>query len=140
MIKSDCHMHTCFSADSEATVTSMLDAAVEKGLEGVCITDHMDLDFPETPDFPANAFQFDLDEYFGQLNRLKEQYKGKLDLRIGVEIGLQKHLGEAYHRLTEAYPFDFVIGSVIIVKSLKEERMKKFTGWLSGKHWRMWRQ
>ena len=50
MIKSDCHMHTCFSADSEATVTSMLDAAVEKGLEGVCITDHMDLDFPETPD------------------------------------------------------------------------------------------
>ena len=56
MIKSDCHMHTCFSADSEATVTSMLDAAVEKGLEGVCITDHMDLDFPETPDFPANAF------------------------------------------------------------------------------------
>ena len=41
MIKSDCHMHTCFSADSEATVTSMLDAAVEKGLEGVCITDHM---------------------------------------------------------------------------------------------------
>ena len=22
MIKSDCHMHTCFSADSEATVTS----------------------------------------------------------------------------------------------------------------------
>ena len=34
-------MHTCFSADSEATVTSMLDAAVEKGLEGVCITDHM---------------------------------------------------------------------------------------------------
>ena len=70
------------SADSEATVTSMLDAAVEKGLEGVCITDHMDPDFPETPDFPANAFQFDLDEYFGQLNRLKEQYKGKLDLRI----------------------------------------------------------
>ncbi len=65
---------------------------------------HMDLHFPETPDFPANAFQFDLDEYFGQLNRLKEQYKGKLDLRIGVEIGLQKHLGEAYHRLTEHIP------------------------------------
>ena len=53
--KRDCHMHTCFSADSEATVTSMLDAAVEKGLEGVCITDHMDLDFPETPDFAGKC-------------------------------------------------------------------------------------
>ena len=121
-------MHTCFSADSEATVTSMLDAAVEKGLEGVCITDHMDLDFPETPDFPANAFQFDLDEYFGQLNRLKEQYKGKLDLRIGVEIGLQKHLGEAYHRLTEAYPFDFVIGSVHLVGGQDPYYRKIFEG------------
>lgn len=56
MIKSDCHMHTCFSADSEATVTSMLDAAVEKGLEGVCITDHMDLDFPETRIFRQMHF------------------------------------------------------------------------------------
>ena len=121
-------MHTCFSADSEATVISMLDAAVEKGLEGVCITDHMDLDFPETPDFPANAFQFDLDEYFGQLNRLKEQYKGKLDLRIGVEIGLQKHLGEAYHRLTEAYPFDFVIGSVHLVGGQDPYYRKIFEG------------
>ena len=128
MIKSDCHMHTCFSADSEAPVTFMLDAAVEKGLEGVCITDHMDLDFPETPDFPANAFQFDLDEYFGRLNRLKEQYKDKLDLRIGVEIGLQKHLGEAYHRLTETYPFDFVIGSVHLVGGQDPYYRKIFEG------------
>ena len=124
-------MHTCFSADSEAPVTFMLDAAVEKGLEGVCITDHMDLDFPETPDFPANAFQFDLDEYFGRLNRLKEQYKDKLDLRIGVEIGLQKQL-DPYILLADRI--------LIIVKSLKEKRMKKFTGWLSGKRWKMWRQ
>ena len=120
MIKSDCHMHTCFSADSEAPVTFMLDAAVEKGLEGVCITDHMDLDFPETPDFPANAFQFDLDEYFGRLNRLKEQYKDKLDLR--------KHLGEAYHRLTETYPFDFVIGSVHLVGGQDPYYRKIFEG------------
>ena len=42
----DSHMHTEFSTDSEAPVRSMLDAAVERGLGSVCITDHMDLDFP----------------------------------------------------------------------------------------------
>ena len=111
MITSDCHMHTRFSADSDAEVCSMLDAAVDKGLEAVCITDHIDYDFPATPDFPANSFQFDVDEYFATLTELKEKYKGKLDVRIGVEIGLQAHLGEAYKKLTESYPFDFVIGS-----------------------------
>ena len=80
-------MHTRFSADSDAEVCSMLDAAVDKGLEAVCITDHIDYDFPATPDFPANSFQFDVDEYFSTLTEWKEKYRGKLDVRIGVEIG-----------------------------------------------------
>ena len=33
-IRSDCHMHTEFSTDSQASVRSMLDAAAECGLEG----------------------------------------------------------------------------------------------------------
>ena len=53
MITCDAHMHTRFSEDSDASVHSMLDAAVNKGMQAVCITDHLDKDFPETPDFPA---------------------------------------------------------------------------------------
>ena len=45
-ISCDAHMHTDFSTDCESSVRSMLNAAVEKGLRTVCITDHMDLDFP----------------------------------------------------------------------------------------------
>ena len=110
MIACDAHMHTRFSEDSDASVHSMLDAAVNKGMQAVCITDHLDKDFPETPDFPAGAFMFDLDEYFSRLTQLKTEYQKKLEVRIGVEIGLQPHLGEYYKELTEKYPFDFVIG------------------------------
>ena len=46
MIRCDAHMHTRFSEDSDSSVHSMLDAAVEKGLETVYITDHLDKDFP----------------------------------------------------------------------------------------------
>lgn len=41
MIRSDFHMHTAFSTDSEEAVESMLNRAVERGLYSVCITDHM---------------------------------------------------------------------------------------------------
>ena len=47
MIACDAHMHTRFSEDSDASVHSMLDAAVNKGMQAVCITDHLDKDFPE---------------------------------------------------------------------------------------------
>ena len=46
MIRCDQHMHTEFSTDSEASVRSMLDESVERGLQSVCITDHLDLDYP----------------------------------------------------------------------------------------------
>ena len=42
MIRCDAHMHTRFSEDSDASVHSMLDAAIERGMEAVCITDHLD--------------------------------------------------------------------------------------------------
>ena len=45
MIACDAHMHTRFSEDSDASVHSMLDAAVNKGMQAVCITDHLDKDF-----------------------------------------------------------------------------------------------
>ena len=115
MIRCDAHMHTRFSEDSDASVHYMLDAAIERGMEAVCITDHLDKDFPQTPDFPAGAFLFDLGNYFQRLTQLKEEYQKKLEVRIGVEIGLQPHLGEYYKELTEKYPFDFVIGSVHLI-------------------------
>ena len=39
-------------------------------------------------------------------------------MRIGIEIGLQPHLGGRYRELTQAYPFDYVIGSVHLIRGL----------------------
>lgn len=43
----DTHMHTAFSTDSEASPESMIEASIELGLGGICITDHMDYDYPK---------------------------------------------------------------------------------------------
>ena len=81
----DYHVHTCFSGDSDASLKDVLARAVSLSLPEICITDHMDFDYPNQPDF----FLFDVQEYFSSLMALREEYADRLSVRIGVELGLQ---------------------------------------------------
>ena len=77
-MRADCHMHTYFSGDSEAKPEDMVLAAIDKGLEAICFTDHEDIDY-----FCDDIeFVFDPETYFKELGALKEKYKEKLDIRM----------------------------------------------------------
>lgn len=108
MIQADMHMHTWFSTDSEACPRDMTDEAVRKGLKTICFTDHFDKDDLEW----GEEGIFDVDAYFVEMQKLQEEYAGKLNIRIGIELGLRTYLKDYYEELTKKYPFDFVIGSV----------------------------
>lgn len=108
MIQADMHMHTWFSTDSEACPRDMADEAVRKGLKIICFTDHFDKDDMEW----GEEGIFDVDAYFVEIQKLQEEYAGKLNIRIGIELGLRTYLKDYYEELTKKYPFDFVIGSV----------------------------
>ncbi len=107
----DMHMHTSFSTDSKALPASMLDAAIQRGLPGICLTDHLDYDYPDEP----GSFLLDVDKYFPVMQALQADYAGKLPVRIGIELGLQPHLAKQLANLVHSYPFDFVIGSSHVV-------------------------
>lgn len=115
MITSDSHMHTAFSTDSDTPARAMIEGAVKKGLTSVCITDHWDEDFPFYEDLGKDAFRFDLEQYFQELQELKAEYADKIEVRIGIELGMQPHLGNFCREFVKKYPFDFVIGSVHVV-------------------------
>ena len=108
MIQADMHMHTWFSTDSEACPRDIADEAVRKGLKTICFTDHFDKDDLEW----GEEGIFDVDAYFVEMQKLQEEYAGKLNIRIGIELGLRTYLKDYYEELTKKYPFDFVIGSV----------------------------
>lgn len=112
-MKSDFHMHTYFSSDAEVQPKDMVERAIQIGLETICFTDHYDKDYPKYAD--TEEFQLDADRYFSEMKELQEKYKNQIDIRIGVETGLQPHLGEFWHDFVRKYPFDFVIGSVHVV-------------------------
>ena len=115
MITSDFHMHTSFSTDSDTDPEAMVRGALEKGLQTICITDHMDRDYPFCEELGENAFLFEVDEYFRKLRELQEKYAGQIEIRIGMELGLQPHLGGFCREVTKKYPFDFIIGSLHVL-------------------------
>lgn len=107
MIYIDSHTHTSFSGDSDTPPQSQIEKAIALGMPAFCITDHQDFDFPPSEDI----FTFDTDAYFKKLFQLKDDYKDQIDLRIGVELGLQPDMPTDIASYTRRYPFDFIIGS-----------------------------
>ena len=102
----DYHLHTDFSGDSTTPPRAQIERAIQLGMDSLCITDHHDYDVDSIIDFTL-----DLDPYMSSLARLQEEYRDRIDVRIGIELGLQVHLKDYFKELTRRYPFDFVIGS-----------------------------
>ena len=110
-MKHDYHIHTHFSGDSKALPENTIKQAIMLGLKSICITEHHDMDFPDEP----NPFELDADTYLKEYEALKEKYRDLIDIRTGVELGLQPHLGARLKQYTDSYPFDFIIGSTHLV-------------------------
>lgn len=108
---SDYHVHTSFSGDCSVSPQIMVEEAVKKGIRHLCLTDHMDYDYADG----GVCFEFDPKDYFQRLLPLKEQYRDRIDLNIGIELGLQPYLSKKHHNLVFSNSFDFVIGSVHLV-------------------------
>ncbi len=112
MIHSDFHLHTSFSGDSRTPMKDMIERGIAIGLKTMCFTEHMDLDYdPQCPD----NFELDTEQYLKSYLYYKEEYKDKINLRFGVELGLQPHLAKKHGQYLLEYPFDFVIGSSHLV-------------------------
>lgn len=112
MIIADYHVHSDFSGDSKATMESMIERGIELGLKRICFTDHMDYDYPHKGDI---SFVFDPEPYVKKLQLLKEQYKNRIEVLTGIELGLQPQVTEHFQALMKEYSFDFAIGSTHVV-------------------------
>lgn len=120
----DTHMHSQFSGDSHAPLDSMILSSIRKGLDGICFTDHLDIDYPDDPDM----FLLDLPNYYTSVIANQEKYAGKLPIRFGIELGLQPHLAALHEDILSQYPFDFVIGSSHVVHGVDPYFAKFYEG------------
>lgn len=117
-IKMDTHIHTSFSTDSETDMQEQILSAHAKGFNGVCITDHMDYNFPASAlEHPVAGipFCFDLESYFKKIDRLKQT--APIHVLTGVECGLQllPDVIAKNKKLCQNEKFDYIIGSLHLV-------------------------
>lgn len=113
MIRADYHVHSYYSSDSDTPLEAIIETAIKQGFDTLCLTDHHDIDFPVLEN--GMDFQLDATHYTKELERLKSQYADKIDIRIGVEMGLMPHISREVSEFINVYPYDFVIGSSHLV-------------------------
>lgn len=107
MFLTDDHLHTRFSFDGKAEPEEVCEQALKLGLSEIAITDHMDI-YSNKP----YGYILDCPAWYEKMQSLKEQYRGRLLVHTGIELGQpQINPGETKAFL-EAYPVDFIIGSV----------------------------
>lgn len=113
----DTHIHSDYSTDSQTPAEAQVQQAVRLGLSEICITDHMDYDFPEGILPHPNAFIFDVQNYQEKLGILREKYP-EIILSTGVECGLQNtpQTREKNRRLAQDNNWDYIIGSLHLIQ------------------------
>ena len=115
-ITADCHLHSSHSGDSDTPMESMVLEGISRGLTTMCFTEHMDMDYPDSPDGPGSMFLLNADSYLYELACLKEKYQDKIRLLFGLELGLQPEIIRKNAVYAKSYEFDFIIGSTHICK------------------------
>lgn len=116
----DYHMHSLHSVDGKMTVEDACIKAIALGIDEVAFTDHIDLDWPD-PDIVFNIK--DMDQYMYDIEAARKKFKGEIEIKTGIEIGLQSHVLSHTSHIIKSYPFDFVIASIHII-----ERMDPYIG------------
>lgn len=129
----DFHIHPDFSIDAEGSIDEYCRAALDKGLQEICFTTHLDSD-PEREDCVVRVegkivSVFDdswLIAYENAIREANEQYsKQGLEVRLGVEVDFFEGVEEKLPGKFFDTEFDMIIGSVHLIDhkaiTIKEE-------------------
>ena len=115
MIQADFHIHSSFSADSFASMESVVESAIKKNLKHICFTEHLDYDFPASDEYPSEAWLLNIDSYLYELLLCREKYDDKIKIGFGLELGLQKQIIDKVITASNSQPFDYIIASIHVV-------------------------
>lgn len=102
------HIHTfrCRHMDDDKQERDYIEAAMKAGCKRIWFTDHAP--------FEGNIFGFrmhyeELPNYVSTLKELKEEYTGRIEVKIGLEIEYLEPYADYYKRLHDSGNFDVLL-------------------------------
>ncbi|MGB9695552.1 MAG: histidinol-phosphatase HisJ family protein [Caldisericaceae bacterium] len=126
-IVEDLHIHSKFSKDSKEEPEKYLPVAIERGIEYLGFSEHIDLD-PVDKDFGYYKYD-EARECYLELN---EKYGDRLNFLFATELTYQSTLEESVRAALRDKPYDYVIGSVHRLEGFTISGPKG-TGYFEGK-------
>lgn len=116
----DYHVHTYYSDDSTYPMEDCILDAIDKGIQEIAITDHVDYgvknDWDEGKEIIYRHGEpianVDYPKWEKELCYLREKYQDQISIKMAMEFGMQMHTIDKFQKLFHRYPFDFIILSI----------------------------
>ena len=112
IIYSDLHMHGDYS-DAKGSLREFVESAIGKGLDTIGFSDHSPVPFENE----WSTKKEDFSSYVNEVMELKEEYRGRINILLGVELDYIDGIDVKGYMGFEKIPFDYFIGSVHYVYS-----------------------
>ena len=103
----DFHMHTDSSPDGTDSALTMCEAAIQKGIEHIAITDHLDF-----PDYETDRYADRVERAWEEMNLAKKETEGQLTVALGIEIGSPLLMPTLTKQILGIHSYDFVLASL----------------------------
>lgn len=122
----DYHVHSEFSDDSVFPVNDVCALAIERGIDEICFTDHVDFEIrPDWDEYRADpscapiiegqpSINVDYERYFPTIAEARDRFADELAVKTGMEFGVQSHTVRRFDELFERFAgeWDFTILSI----------------------------
>ncbi|WP_320047399.1 histidinol-phosphatase HisJ family protein [uncultured Ilyobacter sp.] len=120
MYLTDYHIHTNWSHDGRDSMEKIAESAINKNVQEICFTDHFEL--------TEDRDRIDYSNYLLEYEKIKKKYHGKIELRLGIELGILNDRLDGFSKVVNSFPFDYVLASTHRVDNISPSLPKYFDG------------
>jgi histidinol-phosphatase (PHP family) len=85
----------------------LVQGAIDAGINEIAITDHLEF-YIDKSMMDKNRFK----EYFIELDKCRQKFKGKIVIKSGIELGQSHYYIEGAKDVLSEFHFDYVMGSI----------------------------
>ncbi|MBN2168857.1 MAG: histidinol-phosphatase HisJ family protein [Actinobacteria bacterium] len=112
-MKGDYHIHTHLCGHARGSMKEYAEASIERGCSRIGFADHLPMLFRDDPSLSMS--EDELPGYVDEVLGLRERYEKDLSVLLGIEADYHPSTIEKVAEMIDAYPFDYVIGSVHVL-------------------------
>ncbi|HHD56904.1 MAG TPA: histidinol-phosphatase HisJ family protein [Desulfobulbaceae bacterium] len=105
-LTADGHVHTRLCGHADGAMKDYVEASLRAGLRKITFLEHLEVNIDNRRKSWLSTDDFA--EYFRRGRRLQKEYRGRIDIRLGVEAGYNPQAIESLQQSLARYPWDTI--------------------------------